>query len=276
MYQFIKKTLATKNSCNLLGRKTFKLLMSFSLVISSFIFVGCPPDNNHITLNVSEKTLYHEDVYQIDAKSKSAITYSSENEYYAKVSETGLVTAMFVGETNILLSNKYDSKTFKVIVSPRSNLYPEPDVKFGDSKNSILAKFGAPDLEIGPPDIENGSGILYGNYSNSAPVLMFLFDESNKMTSYAIMVKSSYSSELADFLQKRYLFVSQNNGISTFVNGLTTTTATMAIGSTQYDASYWEVMYVSVAAQNTQLRSDKSTIIKDEFDKLLKQFKRLQ
>jgi len=45
MYQFIKKMLATKNSCNLLGRKTFKLLMSFSLVISSFIFVGCPgPD----------------------------------------------------------------------------------------------------------------------------------------------------------------------------------------------------------------------------------------
>lgn len=231
------------------------------------MFSGCSKDNDPdiILLKVSEKTLYHDDEYKIEATSKADITYLSENEYNAKVSENGLITAMFVGETNILLSNGEDAKKFKVIVAPKSNLYPEPDVKFGDTRSSIIAKFGT-------PDSENTTGIGYANYSNSAPILMFLFDASNKMKSYVIMVKSAYSSTLADFLLERYMAVAEKDGLFMFINGLNVNTATMAIGLSLYNVSYWQVMYIpNTTDKSAQLRSSKSSSDMSGFNELLKQ-----
>lgn len=240
----------------------------FLLAVLPLLFSGCEKDDDGdvIVLKVSEKTLYHDDEYQIEATSKSKITYSSENEYHAKVSETGLVTAQFVGETNILLSNSEDSKTFKLIVKPKSNLYPEPDVKFGDTKSSIIAKFGT-------PDSETATGIGYTDYSNAAPILMFLFDSSNKMTGYSIMVKSSYSSVIADFLLERYLVVTENDGVFMFINGLNLNTATMAIGLSLYNLSYWQAIYMpnTSSSQSAPLRSAKSSTNTNEFDELFNQ-----
>ena len=233
------------------------------------MFSGCNKDNNSniISLKVSETTLYHDDEYQIEATSNSKITYSSENEYHARISESGLVTAMFVGETNILLSNSEDSKTFKVIVKPKSNLYPEPNVTFGDSKSSIIAK-------LGTPNSTTSTGIAYSNYSNSAPILMFLFDSSNKMTSYVIMVRSAYSSALADFLLERYLPVAEQDGLYMFINGLNVNTATMVVGLELYDSSYWMVGYLpNTTTKSAQLRGSKNSINTGEFDEL---FKKLQ
>jgi hypothetical protein len=240
----------------------------FILAVVALVLTGCSKDEEPdvISLKVSEKTLYHDDEYQIEATSKGAITYAVENEYHAKVSETGLVTAKFVGETNILLSNGEDSKTFKVIVKPQSNLYSEPDVKFGDSKSSIIAKFGT-------PETESGNSILYDDYSNSAPIVMFSFDSSNKLTSYAVMVKSMYSSILADFLLERYLAVSENDGLFMFINGLNTNTATMAIGLQLYNTSYWMVMYIpnNSSAKSSILKSNKNPFQTNAFDELLNQ-----
>lgn len=198
------------------------------------------------------------------SSSKDAIDYVVENEYHAEVSKNGLVTARFVGETNVLLSNGEDTKNFKVIVAPKSNLYPEPDVKFGDSKSSIVAKFGT-------PDAETSSGIVYTDYSNAAPILMFLFD-SNKLSSYAVMVRSSYSSALDDFLLERYLVGSESDGLYLFINGLNTTTATMAIGLQLYDISYWMVTYFPyTSARSASLKSGENRIDTSASDELLKQ-----
>lgn len=238
-------------------------------VVLPLVFAGCSKDDDPdvISLKVSEKTLYFEDEYQIEATSKTAINYMVENEYHAEVSETGLVTARFVGETNVLLSNGEDTKNFKVIVKPKSNLYPKPDVKFGDSKSSIIAKFGT-------PDSETSSVIGYTDYSNTAPILMFLFDSSNKLSSYAVMVKSMYSSVLADFLLERYLVVSEKDGLFLFINGLNTTTATMVIGLQLYNISYWQVMYIpstSTSTKSALLKSSKNTTETNAFDELLMQ-----
>jgi hypothetical protein len=238
----------------------------FYLAVLPMVFYGCSNNDEPdvISLKVSEKTLYHEDEYQIEATSKAAITYSSENEYHAMVSETGLVTAKFVGETNVLLSNSGETKSFKVIVKPKSNLYPEPEVKFGDSKSSIITKFGT-------PGTETSSGVAYSNYSNSAPILMFLFDSSNKLTSYAIMVKSAYSSVLADFLLERYLAVSEKDGTFLFINGLNANTATMIIGIELYNISYWRAIYVpNTPNKSASLKSGKDIDVASQFDELLK------
>ena len=113
-----------------MNRKFFIILAVLPLLLA-----GCSKDEpkpDIISLVVTEKTLNFGDEYQIVATSKAPIVYEVENEYHADVSETGLVTARFIGETIILLSNGEDSKTFKIIVSPKSNLYPEPNLKFSD------------------------------------------------------------------------------------------------------------------------------------------------
>lgn len=238
-------------------------------VVLPLVLAGCSKDDEPdvISLEVSEKTLYSGDEYQIEATSKAAINYTVENEYHAEVSETGLVTARFVGETNVLLSNGEDTKNFRVIVKPKYNLYPEPDVKFGDSKSSIVAKFGT-------PDTETSSGIGYDDYSNAAPILMFAFDSNDKLESYAVMVNSFYSSTLAEFLSERYLPVAEEDGVFLFINGLNTTTATMGIVLQLYDISYWMVGYVpntSISTKSTLLKSSKNTTETNAFDELLKQ-----
>lgn len=245
----------------------------FLAVVLPLVLAGCSKDDEPdvISLEVSEKTLYSGDEYQIEATSKAPITYTVENEYHAEVTETGLVTARFVGETNVLLSNGEDTKNFKVIVKPKYNLYPEPDVKFGDSKSSIIAKFGT-------PDDETSSGIGYIDYSNAAPILMFLFDSNDKLDSYGVLVRSIYSSTLAEFLSERYMPIGEEDGDFFFINGLNPTTATMAIGLQLYDISYWIVMYMpmpntSTSTKSELLKSSKNRTETNAFDELLKHLK---
>lgn len=243
----------------------FRIVFIATLIVS---FNSCDKDDaDLISLSITEKTLNFEDEYQIEATSVSPITYSVENEYNAEVSETGLVTARFVGETNILLENAEDKKTFKVIVEPKYNLYPEPDVDFGDTKSSIIAQFGSDYIETS--SVIGYSVIGYIDYSSAAPIAMFTFDTNDKLTGYAIMVKSSYSTTLADFLLERYLIVSERDGIYMFLNELNTTTATMAIGLQLYDITYWMVKYIPINS-TTKSSKIKNTLAPNVFDELYK------
>ncbi len=238
----------------------FRIVFIATLIVS---FNSCDKDDvDLISLSVTEKTLNFEDEYQIEATSVSPITYSVENEYNAEVSETGLVTARFVGETNILLENAQDKNTFKVIVEPKYNLYPEPNVEFGDTKSSIIAQFGS--------DYTATTSVIgYTDYSSAAPIVMFMFDTNNKLTSYAIMVKSFYSSTLADFLTERYLIVGEEDGVFLFLNGLDTTSATMVIGLELYNISYWMVKYIPNTS-STKSSKIKNTLAPNVFDELYK------
>jgi hypothetical protein len=223
------------------------------------------------SLNVTEKALFHKDKYQIEATSKTEISYFTENGYHANVSETGLITAGFVGETNILLSNGEDYKTFKVIVMPKYNPYPEPDVKFGDSKSSLISKFGT-------PDSQTSSTILYQSYSSAAPILMLSFDTSDKLNGYSVLVKSMYASMFADFLTERYLAITEDDGLSMFINGLYENTATMIIGLKFYSASYWMVMHIpnTSSSESTSLNSTKNQMFANEFYKLSQQLQQMK
>ena len=163
-------------------------------------------------------------------------SYTVDNEYHAEISGTGLITARFIGQTNIILKNTESVKTFKVNVTPKYTLYPEPNVKFGDEKDVVIAK-------IGSNYAETSTAIGYENYSSAAPMALFTFDSNNKLVAYAILVKSSYSSTLANFLIERYLVVSMENDTYIFINGLNSTKATTIIGLELYNLSYWMVMY---------------------------------
>jgi hypothetical protein len=234
----------------------------------SLIFVSCSKDDEVdklITLDSSAKTLYFGDEYQIKATSNTPLLYSSEDEYHASVSEPGLVTARFVGETNVVLSNGNDTKKVLITVKAQSNLYPDPNMEFGISKSALITKYGT-------PDDETETGILYDNFSNAAEAVMYIFDENNKLKSTAVVVKTSYSSNLGTFLVERYLPVDIDNLI--FVNALKPEDATMLIGADLYNLSYWLVVY---APYNSTTRSSqiKAKSFSSEFDKLFRQLEKM-
>jgi len=225
----------------------------FKLVFIAILIITCNSCKKEdlITLNSTEKTLNYEDEFQIEAESNSLITYSVENEYHAEVSESGLVKARYVGETNIILQNAEDRKILKLIVEPRYHLYPEPNVYFGESRSSIISKFGW-NFE------ETESAIAYENYSLSAPIIIFTFDDYDKLNGYAVMVNTAYSSTLADFLMERYLVAGIDNDVFYFINGLSTASATTAIMMELYNISYWMVLYIPYTSSNKILDMKKS------------------
>ncbi len=225
------------------------------LAITTLVFAGCDKEgdgeSNAIRLTSSDQTMYYGDEFQINATSDTPITYTSESEYHAEVSASGLVTAGRVGQTNIVLTNGEDTKRIKITVRPQSNLYPEPDLTFGMSRSAVKAK-------LGTPDAETEDAIRYDDYSSNAPQLACLFDEVDKLSSYAVLVKTSYSSQLGDFLAERYVaaIVDPDEEVFLFLlNALDPYDATMSIGVSIYNLSYFMVLYAPVSSTTTRSRS---------------------
>ena len=220
-------------------------LMAFVVLMSS-CKKDSASDKNTITLSQNSVTLYHNDTYQIDARCKDNIAYSSHNEYVASVSATGFVTAQYVGETNVSLKSNEDSKTFKVTVAPKSNLYPEPNIEIGESMASVLQKF---------PKAEICDDFLFiDEYSNAAPELYIDLDENRCVEDYEIMVDGEYSSELNTFIRERYKFLEEEDEY-VFINGLNLNTATMCVyyEYDSYDEQYW-VYYEPLFSKGTDTK----------------------
>ncbi len=240
------------------------------MAIAALVFAGCEKGedakNNVIQLTSSDQTMYYDDEFQIDATSDTPITYTSENEYHAEVSASGFVTAGRVGETNIVLTNGEDTKKIKITVRPKSNLYPEPDLTFGMSRSAVIAK-------LGTPDSETDGAIGYGDWSYAADVFMCLFDGADKLTSYAVMVKTSYSSQLGDFLSERYILggVDADEYLLAYVNGLDLNSTTMLIGAQVYNISYWMVIYLPYSATSRSGYTANHSDIMKSIDEIMKE-----
>ena len=215
-------------------------------LVSAFTFSGCSKDENDtIELQTpSAIVLNSKQTAEIKAISNSPISYESKNEFNATVSDKGVVTANFVGETYIKLTNGSDTKTITVRVDPKVSLYPEPCTDWGITKKQFIAKYGK-------PNTETADGIAYSSYSEAAPVAMFLF-ENDKLKSAAIMVKSAYASSLGNFLAERYLpiDVDTDKYIARFVNGIKKDNITMAIDLSLYNINYLMVMYIDISSKS--------------------------
>lgn len=231
--------------------KNFLFLFTCTL----FLLNSCSSDDdnkNGISLSETSTTLKSTKTYQIKATSDTKITYAVENEYHAKVSESGLITAGKIGDTDIILTNGDDTKHFKVTVEPESKLFPEPNLEFGISKSDLIKK-------LGTPDVTTDNGIGYSNYSTNAPAALYLFDSNNKLNGSSVMVKTAYSKELGTFLGERYVYATSVEEDYTlfFVNALSLEKTTMAIGASLYNTQYWMVFYYpySKSKSSAQIRS---------------------
>lgn len=228
------------------------------LAIISIVFIGCSKDgdgDSSISLKASDVTVYSGDKYQIEATSEKNILYQSENEYYAKVSTSGLITSDKVGETNILLTNGDDTKSIRVTVKGKSNIYPEPKLEWGITKSNLIKSLGIPNKET-------SEAIIYDNYSTAAPSIIYIFDDNNKLKSIGVLVKSSYSASLGTFLAERYVALASQDYTIYFVNGYSANSISMGVGAMLYNTSYWIVAYMPYSAKTKSTQSENSDFIK--------------
>lgn len=232
-----------------------KKLSLVLMAVLAFTFVGCqgwldipdpepepdpepdPVEETLITLEETSTTLNSGETYQINAECEFPITYASENEYVAAVSEDGLVTANFVGTTNIMLETEGDSQTFEVTVAPVSELYPEPEIQIGETKEAIIERFGE-------PGAETEDAIGYAGYSENTRFLMVAFTEDDLVDYYAVVLDVEYAEELDTFLGERYLYLEEVEGLKAYINALDESEATMYIGS-QLQEEFLMAFYMS-------------------------------
>lgn len=207
-------------------------------LISATTFFGCSKsDPDTIVLNPSEVTLKKGSTHQISVTSKSTLTYETENDFHAEVTTEGKVTAGYVGETNIVVKNAEDSKMLKVTVEPSLTLYKNPELDFTMTKTQIIQK-------LGNPNLTNGQTIGYETGSQVNPLVMYLFDESNKLKSSAVAISTTYTSQLGDHLRERYVAVDSKDYTLLLLNGNTLSKTTLAVGASLANISTWLVMYM--------------------------------
>lgn len=232
-----------------------KKLSLLLMAVLAFTFMGCgewldipdpepepdpepdPTEVALITLDTTEATLHSGETFQIVAVCESPITYTSENEYFATVSEEGLVTANFVGNTTITLESESDSQTFEVTIEPVSDLYPEPEIEIGESKDAIIERFG-------DPSDEDEEIIVYYGFAESSFMLMVAFDDDNLVQYYAVVMEIGYIEELETFLSERYMFVNEQDGVKVYINALDVNDATLIVGSQVVEDSFVMAVYM--------------------------------
>lgn len=104
-----------------------KLLLT--LLLMPFLLLGCKKGNNssvtsseqYINVPVEELTLMEDDTYQIETeiiKEGTIVFYSSMDEEVAAVSDSGLITAIKEGTTNIVVRGGKDTFNIYLEVLP--------------------------------------------------------------------------------------------------------------------------------------------------------------
>lgn len=191
-----------------------------------------------LTLEQTTASLKSGENFSINATGFDSYTFTSQDEYVAKVSATGVVTAQRIGKTSIIVKAEDKVAYFNVDVVPVYNLFAEPTMEWGMSREQLISK-------LGTPASSTADGVGYSNSSTIAPYSVYLFDSKGLSVS-AILVNSNYSSQLGSFMAERYLLVSidaEEYSIY-FINALTLQKATTLVGLDLYNLSYWMAAYI--------------------------------
>lgn len=233
-----------------------KILFTLGIALP-FLFNSCSDDenkeNDSIKLESSKLEILVGNEMQINATSSLDISYSSENDYYASVSRSGLVTANKVGETSVLLNNGVKKETVDIAITPKYTTYPDPYLNFNASKNDIIKEVGNPDRTT------DDGGLVYDNYSSKASAGLYMFDGS-KYTGFGVTVNTSYAAELGNFIRERYnlYWNDEDNYTIYYINATTISKATVIV-AVEITLSGIYVIYMPASALSKSL-PDKSII----------------
>lgn len=195
--------------------KAMLLCTVFCLILSS-----CSDSkDDEVKINESSISLYYEETKQLEASGSNNIAWSTDNNFVAKVSNNGMVTANHVGKTII----RANDAICEVTVKPKHNLYKDPITEWGITKSEVIKR-------LGTPDEDSGNIIGYVTNNSKAPITMYMF-ENDKLTTACPSVMISYTATLLDFLIERYQPVDVNvtDLTATFINAMTFDESTIAV-----------------------------------------------
>ena len=220
-------------------------MKKITFLLLSIILFSCSKNENintDITVVTTSKSLYKGDKIQIKAISDLDISFESENEFHAAVTENGLVTAGFVGNTSIFISNDRNNVEFSITVNPRYTLYPDPLLNFKLTKEEFINILGS-------PNNVSDNAIKYTDYSDVSDYISYIFNEEDKLAYVRVLVnKNNYEDLVLRFLDERYAlqgtvaYEGLGNG-TLYYNDFEKSTATLSVFVYNFDAENFAVLY---------------------------------
>lgn len=169
-----------------------KKFILFALLVLPLAFASCGGDDDEPSY--PDKTMVAGDVYSIP---NGTTGWTSDNELIASISPDG-VKAEHVGETYI----RNGSRSFKVTVTGKYNIYQEPYMNFGASMTTVKRFMSNYTLKK-----ETANALLY---DGAYPVAYHFFsfkDGGLYLSSVVIKATSVSTDDLIAFMQERYIYV---------------------------------------------------------------------
>lgn len=138
------------------------------LAVAVFAFCFMLGSCSAIDANPTEICCCVGDQTQITTKNQK-VSFSSGNDYFASVDESGLVTANKVGQTNIIVESGLEDNEIPITINPRYTYFEEPFIEFGSTPDKVAGLYGECTSSF-------GGEYTYLNYGPNKATLVFAFE----------------------------------------------------------------------------------------------------
>ena len=208
--------------------------------LCSMVLFACDKVAPKLTVTPSDIVLYSEGSTQITTNATDA-SYLSQDEFYASVEPSGVVTANKVGNTEIIVNSSYGSASIPVTILPKYSLYPDIDGLVGKSLSEVTRVLGSNYEE------SKDGMIIYESPTSYCDYIGATFS-GGKCENLLAVVSTSHTSMLTKALIERYLVAGMQNDYYFFLNHDKDVLITLTV----YTSKYLAVLYM----ENTSAKSD--------------------
>lgn len=211
------------------------LLTFFILTIT---LTSCIKKEFSLQLTDFSAELYTGETFQITTKNGTNLHFQSKDRSIAQVDEnTGLVTAITVGDTFINIDSDQGTKSFRVYVLPRYNLFEEPCHDFDKTKSNIISKYGE-------PFTQQNKSLTYSHKNNEIhPFDIYEFDDNDKLAFSSAIIGIPYAIQAEKFLSERYIPLGYMNSILFWQDKLDNPTTVVAMQQNPSYPNYYMIIY---------------------------------
>lgn len=240
----------TKINCMVKHLKLNEMKKYFALVVILFTLFSCSKDEDEsITVDSTDVEMFSKDTHQISTNQGNPV-YTSENEYIAKVSISGLITANHIGNTAIDINGK---KMVNVKVNAKYSIY-EPLHDFSLTKNQIKDKLGS-------AYAEQDTALLYKDPISTVSGEIYFFNKNTgKLNGAGIIYPTRYFESYGYGLLERYqaLTYDEKNYSLYFIDALELNNAKMVVVCNLYNLTYCINLYMLKPSSSTKAMMKKN------------------
>ena len=130
-----------------------------------------------------------------------AYHFKTNDQFVASVDEQGMIVCNHVGVCTVIVAtaDKRFSSTCIVHVKPINELFDLPVLDYNASKTAVKLKESDRTIVSETPNM-----LIYQDHRDSVQQVIYLFDETQKLTSAAVKLNAGASSELTVFMDEHY------------------------------------------------------------------------